>query len=65
MVNKAIGMILLGTMLIAIVTGIYSGCGKENRIMNRENNTTITTPAIPPIDTVVPVKIETATFAFG
>jgi hypothetical protein len=65
MVNKAIGIILLGIMLTVIFAGANSGCGKENGVMNSENNISITTPTIPPIDTAAPVKTETATFALG
>jgi hypothetical protein len=65
MVNKVIGIILLGIMITVIFAGANSGCGKENSVMNSENNISTTSRAIPPIDTAAPVKTETATFALG
>jgi hypothetical protein len=65
MISKAIGIILLGITLTAIVAGVSSGCGKENQVMDGVNNMTATTLKLPPIDTVAPVKTETATFALG
>jgi hypothetical protein len=63
--TKAIGIILLGITLITIVVGFSSGCGKENQGIDGVNNTIALTLKLPPIDTVAPVKIDTATFALG
>jgi hypothetical protein len=52
-------------MLAAIITGVSFGCKKNNKIMNGADNITMAITKIPPIDTLVPVKKETATFALG
>jgi hypothetical protein len=50
-------------MLTAIITGVSFGCNKNNKVMNGADNMTMAIPKIPPIDTAVPFKTETATFA--
>jgi hypothetical protein len=65
MVNRSIGIILMGIMLTAIITGVSFGCGRENQVMDGEKNMITTTPKLPLIDTAVSVKTETATFALG
>jgi peptide-methionine (S)-S-oxide reductase len=65
MISKAIGIIFIGITLTAIVAGVSSGCGKKNHFIDGVNNMTPTTLKLPPIDTVAPVKTETATFALG
>jgi hypothetical protein len=65
MVNKSIGIILMVIILTAIITGISFGCKKNNKVLNGADNMTMAIPKIPPIDKVVPVKTETATFALG
>ena len=65
MVNKSIGIILMVVMLAAIITGVSFSCKKSNKIMNGADNITMAITKIPSIDTLVPVKKETATFALG
>ena len=65
MVNKSIGIILMIIILTSIFTGVSFGCKKNNKIMNEADNFTMAITKIPPIDTLVPVKKETATFALG
>lgn len=52
-------------MLTATVAGVSAGCNTNSKVINGENNMTITAPKIPPIDMIAPVKTETATFALG
>ena len=65
MVNKSIGIMLMVIMLTAIITGVSFGCKKDNKVINGADNMTMAIMKIPPIDTLVPVKTETATFALG
>jgi len=65
MINKFIGILLAAIMLTTAMAGCSAGCSEEQQFMDRTNNVTITTPAIPPIDTMTSVKMETATFALG
>jgi hypothetical protein len=65
MTNKFIGTILIVIILTAIITGVSSGCGRENQVMDGNNNMITTTPKLPSIDTAAPAKTETATFALG
>ena len=65
MVNKSIGIMLMVIMLTAIITGVSFGCKKNNKVMDEADNITMAITKIPSIDTLVPVKKETATFALG
>jgi hypothetical protein len=65
MANRSVWIILICIMLTTIITVVNSGCSNEYQVMDGVNNMKITNPTIPPIDTVVPVKTETATFALG
>jgi len=65
MLNKTIGIIVLVIILATVVAGIRVGCNKKSNLNKGENNMTTTAPKIPPIDTIMPVKTETATFALG
>jgi hypothetical protein len=65
MVNRTVRFILLLIMLTTFVGGVSVGCNKKDYVRNGENNMTTTMPRIPPIDTIMPVKFEAATFALG
>jgi hypothetical protein len=59
------GFTLLVIILTALVSGVSAGCDGKNKLSTGENNMTITHPKIPVIDTLIPDKTETATFALG
>jgi len=63
--KKSIGIILMVIMLTTIITGVSLGCKKNNKVMDGADNITMAITKIPPIDTLVPIKTETATFALG
>ena len=65
MVNRTIRFMLLVIMLTTVVAGVSVGDNKKDYVDNGENKMTATSPRIPPIDTIIPVKLETATFALG
>ena len=65
MINKFVGILLVGIMLTTIAAGFSTGCSQEKQFMDGTDNAKITTPAIPPIDKVTSIKMETATFALG
>lgn len=65
MVNKSIGVILMVIILTAIITGVSFGCKKNNKVMNGADDITMAITKIPPMDTLVPIKTEMATFALG
>ena len=52
-------------MLPTIAAGFSTGCSQEKQFVDRTDNAKITIPAIPPIDKVTSIKVETATFALG
>ena len=65
MLNRTIRLILLVIILTTVVAGVNVGCNKRNKVTIGEYNMAATALKIPPIDTLVPVKTETATFALG
>jgi hypothetical protein len=65
MLYKAIRTIVLAAILTASMFGVAAGCNQKDKTDNGENDMTTTTPRIPQIDAMLPVKTETATFALG
>jgi hypothetical protein len=64
MVSGTIRFTLLIIMLTAALAGVAAGCNNGNHVNIGDNNMT-TESRIPPIDTIKPAKVETATFAMG
>jgi hypothetical protein len=65
LLDKTISTIVMAAILTTFLVGVAAGCNQKDKTDNGENDMTTTTPRIPPIDALLPVKMETATFALG
>jgi hypothetical protein len=62
--HKVSAILILAIILIVILTG-NSACKTENQVTTGEIKMNQTTTELPLIDTIIPQKTETATFALG